>query len=343
LILEDSMKKILLCLLVLTGPLAVVSAQATTTERDKPLASINLTRTETINRNLFMKLLANVEKQAKRSLTAPEKRAQLDKQITAIVVAQQAEADRITLSKEELPTDLKDPVYASAAAESGLTPKEVQDTVRIQYLSAKWLQNKQAELAKPEALDQAERDFKLSNKDYEEAYNKNLSSFLRPLIVQFRYISIEFTKMDADQKKAARQTMDDFAKQIKSGGQAKFDELVLKSKDSLIYAGGESPYIRQDTPVNTPKDKEFMSAVFAMAKGGISPVLESGTAYFIVLLSDRREPVLVGIDDPVMPGQKVTPRTNIRQTLLLQANLENTLKKLRSKAEIKLYEENFNW
>ena len=149
--------------------------------------------------------------------------------------------------------------------------------------------------------------------------------------------------MDADQKKSARQTMEDFYKQIKAGGQAKFDDLILKSKDSVVYAGGESPYIREDTPVATVKDKEFMAAVFSLKKGEFSSVLESGSALFVVQLSDRREPALVGIDDPIMPGQKVTPRSNIRQTLILQATLENMLKKLKAKAEINLYEENFNW
>lgn len=337
------MKKILLCLLALSVLAMAVPAQTGGTEKDKPLASINLTKTETINRNLFMKLIANVEKQAKRSLTAAEKRAQLDKQISAVVVAQQAESEHISLTKEELPADLKDPMYATASAESGLTVKEVQDTVRLQLLSAKYLQVKQAEFSKPEALDQAEKELKLSNKDYEEAYKKNLSSFLRPLTVQFRFISIDISKMSADQKKTARQTMDDYAKLIKSGGQAKFDELVQKSKDSIVYSGGESPYLREDTPVNTPKDKEFMSAVFALKKGEISPVLESGAAYFILQLSDRRDPTLVAIDDLIMPGQKVTPRAYIRQTMLLNASVENMLKKLRAKAEIKLYEENFNW
>jgi parvulin-like peptidyl-prolyl isomerase len=336
------MKKLLLCIVVLAGMSLSLTAQ-TVVEKDKPLASINLTKTETINRNLFMKLIANVERQAKRTLTAAEKRAQLDKQISAVVVAQQAEADHISLTKEELPSDLKDPVYASAATESGLTPKEVQDTVRLQLLSAKYLQMKQAEMSKAEELDKYERDLKLTNKDYEDAYKKNLSSFLRPLTIQFRYVSIDITKMDADQKKGARQTMDDFYKLIKAGGQAKFDDLILKSKDSVVYAGGESPYIREDTPVATAKDKEFMAAVFNLKKGEFSPVLESGSALFVVQLSDRREPALVGIDDPIMPGQKVTPRSNIRQTLILQASLENMLKKLRDKAEIKLYEENFNW
>lgn len=348
------MKKFLACALVLGCLSSVVPAQ-TVVEKDKALASVNLTKTETINRNLFLKLVATMEKQAKRSLTAAEKFAQLQKQITAIVLSQQAEVDRITLSKEEMPTDLKSPLYVSAAAESGLTAKEVQDAVRLQLLSTKYLQAKQAELSRPEELDRIERELKLGNKDYEAAYKQNMTGFLRPVIIQFNYITIETSNKTDNEKKAARQTMDDLAKQIKAGGAKAFDELMKKSKDSIVYSGGESPYIREDTPMTAPKDKDFMSAVFALKKGDISPVIEKNTSLIIVLITDRRDPVLVGIDDLIMPGQKMTPRTYIRQTLLLQKGVEKTIESLLGKwdqqgkilvpgkAEIKIFEQNFNW
>jgi parvulin-like peptidyl-prolyl isomerase len=339
----------------LLGLCLVMGLSAQAAEKDKPLASVTLTRTDIVSRNTFMKLIASQEKQAGRALTAAEKKVLLDKQITAILLTQQAESDKISLTKDELPTDVKDPMYVNAAAQSGLTPKEVQDMARLQLMSTKFLQMKQQELTQADNLDKAEREFKLGNADYEAMYRKAISNFLRPLIIQFSFVSIDTLKMSDEQKKAARATMDEFAAQIRSGGKAKFDDLIKKSKDSLTYTGGESPYVREDTPVATAKDKQFMTALFALKKDEISPVLESSSALLIAQITDRREPALVGIDEPMMPGQKVTPRMQIRQTLVAQKSLEKLVEGLqgkvdeqgkvlvKGKAEVIYFKDNFNW
>ncbi len=330
------------------GLLAGLCAQSSS--GDKTLVSIYLTKTETISRNLFAKIIGATEKQAG-TMQSAAKSALLGKQIEAMVVAQQADSEKVTLTKEESPTDVNDPQVIAAAAANGVSPKELIDMNRIQKLGTKFLQIKQAQLgATPDALSREENNFHLVANDYMGFYKQNLLSFYSPLLVQYNALIIDTGGMTAEQVTANRKSINEDAALIKGSVKA-FDDLVKRVTKTAqtSYKYLDSMSVVEGMTGQTQAEKDFIKAVLALKKGEVSQVLDTGSTLMLVAVKERREKGIVGYDDPIlikMPGiddAKDTPKKIIRKNLILKAYMESYIRSLLAKADIKIFAENINW
>jgi parvulin-like peptidyl-prolyl isomerase len=121
--------------------------------------------------------------------------------------------------------------------------------------------------------------------------------------------------------------------------------------DDATYTGGDFGYVvKGDQQTTQALGKNFVEAIFDLNANDFSPVLESSLGYYIVQITDKRSPRLLGIDDPLLPGQKLTVREQIRQVIVGQKQskavstaLEELLKDIRKQAEITYFEQNFTW
>ncbi|HUX13745.1 MAG TPA: peptidylprolyl isomerase, partial [Spirochaetia bacterium] len=163
-------------------------------------------------------------------------------------------------------------------------------------------------------------------------------------------IAVDIRNLNPTQKDAARTKIDSLYRQIRTG-QATFDDLVRKSVDDPSYTGGDFGYlVRNDPRTVNILGQAFIDSVFTLKQNEVSGVLPSNVAYYIAQITDKRPPKLLTLDDPILPGAKITVRDRITQYLMAQtqqkafADAANTLiASLRKKADIQLFEANLNW
>jgi parvulin-like peptidyl-prolyl isomerase len=135
-------------------------------------------------------------------------------------------------------------------------------------------------------------------------------------------------------------------------GEESFDALIDSSLDDPSYSGGDFGYLmRQNQQDRNLLGQDFIQSVFQLEEGETSDgLLESNVGFHIVQVTNRRSPRILGIDDPVLPGQSTTVRDQIRNYLLanqqqraFQQALQEVVEDLRDDAEITVYEENLDW
>jgi len=346
------MKNILLvCILMIIGTTGSW-AQSTL---DKPLAVVRLTKTEQIGSRLFAKQMEMVQKQLSTPLDAARKRQLLDTRVDSILLSQAADRDKVVVTDSDVSTAIaqqrasmgqnvtEDAFRKEVVRQTGFTWDEFTDSVRDRMIQEKYLLAKRPQLANAK--------FPITDAEIMELYDAQAAKFVSPSLVRFNFISIETKSKDATAKQAAKQKMDEFNKMIKSGGQAAFDDIMKKSLDSVSYSGGDSNYIMKGEPQSIAYfGKTFLDTAFGMNANTLSGVLEANYGYYIINITDKRNPKLIGIDDPLYPGQKLTPREQIRQLLVNQKQgeavtkaLDEILKDLRKQAEVSYFEKNFGW
>jgi parvulin-like peptidyl-prolyl isomerase len=109
--------------------------------------------------------------------------------------------------------------------------------------------------------------------------------------------------------------------------------------------------MRQDGNSRQLLGQDFIDEVFRVDEGEISDgVLESNVGYHIVKVTNRRRARILDLNDPVLPGQNITVRDQIRNYLLaneqqraFQRALEEVVQELRNQAEVRIFEENLDW
>lgn len=343
------MKRLLWCSLLSLFALAAVWAEGL----DKPLAVVRLTKTEQIGSVFFNKQLEVLQKQLGMSLDAAKKKQLLESRIDTILIAQAADRDKVILSDSDVMAmlnqqkasvgDISDEAFHKMVTQqTGFTWDEYVSSARDGLIQQKYLLAKRPQLASGK--------FNVSESEVTDTYDAQVSKFVSPAMVRFDYINIDTRGKDAAAKAAIRQKIDEVAKAIKGNGAA-FDEQKKKLLDNTAFNVGDSNYImKNEAKTQAYFGKNFLETAFGMAEGAVSAVLDTQYGYFIIKVTDKRNPKLIGIDDPLYPGQKLTPREQIRQALVNQKQTEavtkamdEIIKELRKQADISYFEKNFGW
>lgn len=342
---------LLICVLMVFG-MTGVWAQS---PLDKPLAVVRLTKTEQIGSRFFMKQMEMFQKQMNTPLDATKKRQLLETRVDSILLEQAAERDKIAISDSELAGAIaqqrasvgqqisEDAFKKLVEQQTGFTWEEYSDSIRERMVQEKYLLAKRPQLST--------QKFPVSDSEINDVYESQQGKFVSPILISFTFLNIDTRNKDSAAKAAAKQKMEEFSKQIKTGGQASFDDLVKKALDTTLFNSGNSGYIMKTDPTLVGTfGKPFVDTIFAMNVNAISGVLETNSGYFILMITDKRAARLIGIDDPLFPGQKLTPREQIRQLITSQKQneavskaLDEILKDLRKQAEISYFEKNFGW
>jgi len=322
---------------------------------DKPLAVVRLTKTEQVGSRLFNKQLDILQKQLGTPLDATKKRQLLESRVDGLLLNQAAERDKVSVTDSEvasavaqqrasLGSQITDDAFRTLVfKQTGLTWEEYNSSIRDRLLQEKYLSVKRPELMRA--------TYDVTDADISTIYEQQAQKFVSPALIRFSFLSIDTRDKDDAGKKAAMDKLQDFARQVKSGGKSVFDDLVKKSLDNATYTGGDSGYLMKGEQQSTAYfGKDFIEALFAMNNNQISGVMEATSGYYIVMVTDKRTPRLLALDDPLFPGQKLTPREQIRQALVSQKRneaigkaVDEIVKALRTEAEITYLEQNFGW
>ncbi len=338
--------------------LAVTAAIAGAQSLDKPAATVKLTRSEVVTVSQLQRQIAPLEAQAKRALTADERKQVLDGLIARILIQQAAERDKVVVSDAELSAKLDE--YRKAQSQAlnlgrDLTDAEFQNLVKQSGANYDdWLKNfKYNLLLNDYALfknrDLATRVVGVTDQDIQDAYDSNKSAYFVDDIVTLRHIFVDTRQLTTkDDRDKALQRAQDILKELKAGAQ--FSDLVMKYSDDTAskYNGGIfGSLMRSDAQHRQLYGAAFFDAVFKLKKGETSGVLQSNLGYHIVQVTDRFDARLLGLDDKIPPANKNTVREVIKSSLTVQrqtdaitAALNAIVADLRKQADIKIFTEN---
>lgn len=322
---------------------------------DQPVAVVTLEDTVNIGQREMRQQSQLLEQQLGRELSDSERRELLQAQISEELINQAAAEANIRVSDSEMEqaianqrANLGQPVSDQQfrrliQEQAGMTWEEYRDQIRQRLIQEKYvLQEKQSvfqSLAEPSA------------QEIRRFYDENATQFSNPAMVRFEHIYVDTrqdSREDARQKRARLQGIYDDI----SAGESSFDEIVDASVDDPGYSGGDFGYLmRQNAQNRQLLGQDFIDQVFSLEEGEISRgVLESNVGYHIVKVTNQRRARILDVNDPILPGQSVTVRDQIRNYLLaneqqraFQRALEEIVQELRSQAEVRIFEDNLDW
>ena len=338
--------------------LLLVSLNVSAQILNRPVAVVRLTETANLGLRELSDQLDLFEAQAGRSLTDQERRLVLDAMVNDLLLLQAAQRARISVSQ----SDVQNYINAQRAQYSqalGQQLNEGQFRAQVEQQTgepfSQYVQNVTNELTKLQYVQQQQASLFQSQDGPSEAeirafYEENATSFTNPAMVRFEHVYIDLRGGDDSSRQEARQTLDRLYREVRSGATT-FDELMESSLDDTRYSGDDFGYLLRNDPRGVHlRGCSFVDQVCALGEWQTDGVLESNAALHIVNITDKRGPRILQLDDPILPGQAVTVRQQIRNLLaqqqqqtLLQQAVDGVVAELREEAEVTIFEENLPW
>jgi parvulin-like peptidyl-prolyl isomerase len=321
---------------------------------DKPVARVRLTKPEIITQKQLMRQVELLEQQTRQSVSPEGRKKVLDLKIGEILINQAAARDNFRVSDAELAENVE--AYKKSV---GAPISDAQFRLLVQnQLNMTWdefLSNMRQRMIQERYILEKKKsiftDIKEATEDQiQEIYNANATDFTNPLMVRFNHIFFDTRNLGDAEKNAALKRAEEALKELRT---TPFKDVVLKYSDDAgsKYRGGDFGYLaRNDSQRQMLLGKEFFDTVFSLGVNKTSGIIRSNLGFHIVQITERREPKLLGLDDPIFPGSTVTVRQRIKdvvrvqnQQLAFQKALNELVEELKKQAEIIIYEENLNW
>jgi parvulin-like peptidyl-prolyl isomerase len=190
-----------------------------------------------------------------------------------------------------------------------------------------------------------------SEQEIRSFYEDNATRFTNPAMVRFQHLFVDTRNLSDDEIEEKRERARELYRAIEQGEKS-FDQLLDESLDDPSFSGGDFGYLmRESQQDRNLLGQDFIQSVFALEEGQMSDgLLESNVGFHIVRVTNRRQPRVLALNDPLLPGQSTTVRDQIRNYLLanqqqraFQQALQEVVSDLREDAEITVYEENLDW
>jgi parvulin-like peptidyl-prolyl isomerase len=301
-----------------------------------------------------------MEAQAKRSLTAEERRELLDAMIDNVLILQAAARDTVVVSEAEMKgiiSDTQRRLGQMANLGRSMTDAELQQYVKSNGLTyeafTKQLRDQQTVMnyvrkKKPAIFDIPPA----TDQDIQDYYDSNKSSFFMNDMVTLKHIFVDTRQLATkEDREKAEKHAEDILQELKGG--ASFSDLVMKySEDNKTkYTGGLfNSFFRNDAQNRQFLGATFFDAIFRLKKGETSAVLQSNLGYHIVQVTDRLDARLLSLTDKVPPSNQLTVKQainnilgNQRQTEAYKKASSDIVAELKKQAEIKVFDDNLNW
>ncbi|MFP4205627.1 MAG: peptidyl-prolyl cis-trans isomerase [Spirochaetaceae bacterium] len=351
----DVRKAVVFCVgaAVTSGLLGVapVSAQVL----DQPVAVVRFHETENIGQRQMREQQRLMEQQLGEDLSEEDRQELVEAQINEVLISQAAAESDVRVSDEELRQAI-DRQRASAGQgiseeefrglierEIGMSWDEYRSQIRQRLIQEKFVMERKRGVL--EGVDAP------TERDIREFYEENATRFTNPAMVRFRHAFVDTRGASEEERRQARERAEELYESI-DRGEKSFDQVIREADDDASYSGGDFGYLmRQDEEGRRILGREFIAAVFDLEEGELSDEpLESEAGYHIVEITNRRSARVLGLDDPVLPGQNITVRGQIRnylmanqQQLAFQRAVREVVEELREEADITVYEENLDW
>ncbi len=329
---------------------------------DKQVATVRLTKAESITVREVRKTVDPLEQRANRALTKDERMQVLEGFIARKLIEQAAERDKVYVSDAEMKTEVerqRKVLGGQVQAGRELTDAELQNlvvssgTTWDEYLKAlkySQLTYKYASFKNPGAFSKIPQPTDADAKAYYDA-NKT-KYFVWDDTIRMKWILIDTRNLTSkDERDKAAKRADDVYKEFKSG--AKFDDLVARFSDdtSSKYKGGEMGWLqRNDATQQKLLGTAFFDAVFALKKGETSGIVQTNVGFAIVQVTDRIDAKILGLEDKIPPNYTEVVKDRVkalllqnRQTEAYTKTLTDIIADLKKQAEIKVFEDNLSW
>ncbi len=336
----------------------IVAATAPAQVLDRPVAVVRLVETVNIGRREVDAQVALFEQQIGRALQPAEKQQILEALINDELLLQAASRAGVRVTQEEIRNYLA--VQRQQWSQAlGVTLSEEQFRLQVEQQTGRpwvdFLEDVTDELIKLKYVRQREsRLFEgvmsVSEAEIQSFYDEQATSFTNPAMVSFRHVYVDLRGKTDQERQAARASLEAYRRQIRSGALT-FEQLERRAVDDAAISADNFGYLMRNDPRSQQLlGRSFIEALFGLSEGDIAGVLESNVALHIVLVTDRRSARILSLDDPILPGQNVTVRQQIRNLLANQKEqqalgraVEKIVGDLRAEAEITVFESNVPW
>ncbi len=291
----------------------------------KPVAVVNLIRSEMIDADQLTEKVDAYKKaqaQAGKDTNSITDKGVLNIMINDILVLQGAERDGITISDRDLDTlvnrqresvssqlgkPIDDKQFGAILQNYyGLTLDEYRDKLRQNYIVDSYVKLKKGDIIST-AL--APTDAQIT-----EYFKKNAAKFINPEYVEISHIFINKKgRTDSDALDLASR----ISRNIRYGAKS-FDEQVVEysEDEGSKFIGGKIGWLAiDDTARKNILGEEFFDAAFSLDTGEISDVVKSNAGYHIIKILDHHAPKLLTLTDTVTPGNEMTVKQYISQSL----------------------------
>ena len=335
-----------------------LTAQAFAQSDLQPAAIVNLTRSEPITVKQFRTEVERMEKSARRTLNASERREVLDAMINERLAIQAAEKDKITVAESEVnrqidqlkaqmvqaigrqPTDAE---FATAIRnETGYDMATFREQTRRQLVTQKYLMTKkQSTIESLKVPTEAE---------IVSTYNLTKAQFVRPDTVRFSMVQVDYGS-DAAAKTKAKELADRLFREIGSNA-SKFDEVVLRgqSPNSGYQAGDNIGYLPRNMETAQIFGQDFINTAFSLKQGEVSKLMEGARGYQIIKITEMYAQKNLELDDIFQLGSRMTVRDYIgnvmlqeRQVEVLSRATQELVAELRAGKTFQVFDKNLDW
>lgn len=345
------------------GFLLAVAASLPAQILDRPVAVVRLTETVNIGLRQLESQLQLFEEQLSRQqpgleLSDQQKQQILDALVNDELLLQAATRAGIRATQSEIQNYLEvqrqqwsqvvgvvltdEQFRQQVTQQTGQTWSEYVENVTNELIKLKFVQSEKASLFAQQTA--------VSEDEIRAFYDEQATSFTNPAMVSFRHVYVDLRGRSDAEREEARTLLDGYRRDIRNG-RLTFEQLERQAIDDAQLSADNFGYLlRNDTRGQQLLGRSFVDTLFALEEGRVGGVYESNVALHIVLITDKRSPRILGLDDPILPGQNVTVRQQIRTLLASQKEqqalavaVEEVVAELRDEAEITIFAENLPW
>jgi len=323
----------------------------------KPVATVNLIKTEPITVRQLRSEVERMEKASGRPLTQDERRQVLDVIINERLCLQAAERDKVNITENEVnqqiqqlrgtlaqqlgrqPTDAE---YAQAVMnESGLDVNAFREQLRRQMIVQKYLMSKKGTLINSIKMP--------TDEEITAEYNVLKAQLVRPKTVRFSMIQVPYGPDNASRTKA-RELANKLAAEIGTNN-SRFDEVSARSvAPNSGYQAGDAGYLPLNPEARNVVGQKFMDTAFSLNQGQVSGLIEGLQGFQIIKITENYAERNLEMHDILQLGTRITVRDYIgqgllnqrQQAILAQASQE-LVTELRAGKSFQIIESNLNW
>ncbi len=345
-----SVKYIFLCVLLISNAIGLWSQIL-----DKSIAVVSLYKTENVSLktvdmqyDLLQRQAENLTGIAETSIT---KKEVLEAAINDILITQEANKsgvvvtakqidDIIQFQKEAYGTPISDEDFQSLMVkQTGLQWPDYREQIRKRILQEQYIATKyQKDLQVVREPTEAE---------IQKLYDEYATRFINPSMLRSEHLFWDFRGLNAAERKTLKQEAQKMAQTI-DNDVAVFDKELKKSLENPAIEGGDLGYIIRDEQTKEILGASFLDIVFALKDNQVSDLVTSNSGYHIVKITDKRPAKLLGLEDPILPGEKVTVKQRIITTLQTQYRqekfadlIQKEVEELRKRASVRILDDQF--
>jgi peptidyl-prolyl cis-trans isomerase SurA len=329
---------------------------------DKPVAIFTYIKTEVIGLYWFRNQVRILETQLDKPASIAERKSLLDGIINDRILIQAAVNEGITVSESEIESGLaqfKLPyerdygrkitldelrvVVEKQQEDTGISWEELLDKMKNRMLMEK--------LVRAKGKSDSEARSVPTESEIRDYYTENKTRFVSPEMIRFKHIFVLTKGLSEERKSALAKKLAEVDDDLRKNPQFdRYKDIFLAGETQSIGSLEVSVWRKDNSEKKYTYGDEFFSAVFALAPGVTSGVLESKLGLHIVQLITKYPFRVLGLSDKIPPDNILTVREYI-SGVLGEIGFQETAKdkrdrvvaELRKQTAVTIYEENLHF